>query len=980
MSEDTHETATAGDPASPGTDHAAETPSASRPDDAPRTSMRTWITVIVLTISVIGSMVHQAGPQFKWNGWELESVNWRLWEWFIEDAAISFAYARNWAAGDGLVAFPGSERIEGYSNPLWVALMAFFYLFDVDGFVSSKWMAMVFGSITVLFTWRIAVETIDDEESWAPLIAPLILAACPPAAFWNAAGLENSLFNMTLAGGMWRTLVEAKRGGFPWSAVFFLLLAVTRPEAIMYGAWGGFLGMVLSLTAGRGLWPTARWLLVFFVPFVGYHALRYDYFAWAFPNTYYAKLGHRPFKPFGWAARGWKYIRGFGADTGTGWFMPLFFTGLVGLRGARAWIVPVASLLAAVFFLYPDAEITQDWEWWPKDMWAPDQDFWWEFRVWGLLAMALLMPVATLGHKQAPGRVMSWGMALLTLFFCIRSTGDWMNGYRWMSMLAVPMAVLFATGAEELADFAERVFARGGRTVRGWGTAGWLVATTITLAVLPGWYQHSEAFFAKRETGPFSVKRRAEHSDWVMERLFVWDQHIYNLDVDMGAHLYWSSHEMVDMAGLVDLTISHHNYGQRAVTQEYVFGERNPPWAHVHGGWARTSRIPTYPEWKQGYVELPGFPVSKRTNHMGNFVRRDLILVEDYDGPSGRRAPFEEGIWLAGFEVPSPEISVGKALYLEYALQYREASDREDIRVTAFLSDDQGHIHSFDVPTGYDWVPPSEWRVDETFVGKFAANTEREGLPPGLYDLGFVVFGGDGRVIPVKTETADGAPTRIPRRAVVGGVGDEPARFAVGEIRFPGIVRIGPPGTGERAAKADFDRAVQAAQEGRCEDAERSWSLARRHIPRAEQWHETHRAELADFMSDCWVGQAAAETDPHAAVPHMKRAKFWNHRNPNFWEQAAVTGDRLFQEGMGHKAAEDWTAAFEAFLHAVEVNPTLAWARRYAEEARDHRLGIDPESEAEKEKARQERLARIEEERKAREAERGADGEDGDDE
>ena len=47
-----------------------------------------------------------------------------VWLWYIDDAAISFSFARNLADGHGLVAQAGGERVEGYSNPLWVALMA----------------------------------------------------------------------------------------------------------------------------------------------------------------------------------------------------------------------------------------------------------------------------------------------------------------------------------------------------------------------------------------------------------------------------------------------------------------------------------------------------------------------------------------------------------------------------------------------------------------------------------------------------------------------------------------------------------------------------------------------------------------------------------------------------------------------------------------------------------------------------------------
>src|SRR5262249_23988574 len=38
--------------------------------------------------------------------------------WIVDDAAISWAYARSLATGHGLVAQPGVAPVEGYSNPL----------------------------------------------------------------------------------------------------------------------------------------------------------------------------------------------------------------------------------------------------------------------------------------------------------------------------------------------------------------------------------------------------------------------------------------------------------------------------------------------------------------------------------------------------------------------------------------------------------------------------------------------------------------------------------------------------------------------------------------------------------------------------------------------------------------------------------------------------------------------------------------------
>jgi hypothetical protein len=44
--------------------------------------------------------------------------------WIVDDAGISFAYARSLATGHGLVAQPGAAPVEGFSNPLWTLLLA----------------------------------------------------------------------------------------------------------------------------------------------------------------------------------------------------------------------------------------------------------------------------------------------------------------------------------------------------------------------------------------------------------------------------------------------------------------------------------------------------------------------------------------------------------------------------------------------------------------------------------------------------------------------------------------------------------------------------------------------------------------------------------------------------------------------------------------------------------------------------------------
>ena len=50
----------------------------------------------------------------------------------FDDAMISLTYARTFIQGHGLVWFPGAERVEGITNPLWTFWMAFLQILPVS--------------------------------------------------------------------------------------------------------------------------------------------------------------------------------------------------------------------------------------------------------------------------------------------------------------------------------------------------------------------------------------------------------------------------------------------------------------------------------------------------------------------------------------------------------------------------------------------------------------------------------------------------------------------------------------------------------------------------------------------------------------------------------------------------------------------------------------------------------------------------------
>ena len=902
-----------------------------------------------------------------------------LWTWYIEDAAISFAFARHLAAGQGLVAYPGGERVEGYSNPTWVLLMALFELVHVDGFWSSKLLAIGLGFGTVALTFRIARQARPDRQDATPALAVLLLAVNAQFEIWSSSGLENSLFCFLLALAIERTLAEAgdalvpgesARPRFPWSAIAFLLLALSRPEGIAYAAVGGFYGLWFTWADGRSLGGVFRWLVAFFVPWTAYQAWHGWYFAYAFPSTYYAKMGDKAFKPFAWDARGWKQIRDWAWTLGQGPLLPVYLFAIGGLR-ARSWLIAGALMLLLAWPLADRA--LGDARPFGVDIWAETVGTYAEVmvgaRVGALAVLALLAPLLAVDRPGARARMLSWSLAAVALAFALWANGDWMKAFRWMSMLAVPGSVLLAVGITELADAVQAQLSV--RIRERWSAPGVAFATLLFAAIVTPHIVHVVWFNQHRETGPFSVKKRVQHVQAAAERLHI--DRVRLLDIDQGAHLFWSGFEMMDIAGLVDVPMAQHEF-EKPFVREYVFEEKKPDFAHVHGGWAATSKIPQHPEWARDYVEMPGY--GAKTLHNGNFVRKDRIVdTGPWAGTPGRTVRFAgpEGAVLEGFELPADHVGQNQRLYLEIglALGVREAAVA-NVGLIVFLSDATGVAHSAWVPPGYDWYEPKDWADDERFHGRFSFDLP-DTLPSGTYDLGFVVIGSDGAVRPLDDDRQiardDGTSyvdPAAPPGAVVGAgrgalpgpafepdgslvlwsgtaeaaaAGRAPAVFAVGEVRFPGAVTIVSKEEADALSDGGVARAISSADAGDCATAMSEWDVARRRQTRRDDWLDAAKAKVSPPMGRC-LAQRALTGDGEAQIADLEAARVWAPDDAKVRNVGVAAGARLYAQGLSARDAADWQTSYARLRDALRVDPSLAWARRYAEEARDHRLGI----------------------------------------
>ena len=238
--------------------------------------------------------------------------------WVDDDAFISFRYARNLAQGHGLV-FNVGERVEGYTNFLWTAILSLFYREDPDLPRAAQLLGGIFSIATVGVLVLIG-RTGLLRPFRGPLVlvvGPLLLCLSEPWAAWTVGGLENVLSGFLLALCFWTYLLylgSGRRIALASCALSLALAVLNHPSNLLFAvALGGQLllqnidwGRQPQVEPARATWsdsaharrmPRAHALLfclVFLVPVSTWTVWRLGYYGDLLPNTFYAKVGFTP--------------------------------------------------------------------------------------------------------------------------------------------------------------------------------------------------------------------------------------------------------------------------------------------------------------------------------------------------------------------------------------------------------------------------------------------------------------------------------------------------------------------------------------------------------------------------------------------------------------------------------------------------------------------------------------------------------------
>jgi len=210
----------------------------------------------------------------------------------IDDVFISFRYAAHLAQGHGLAWNLDGAPVEGFSNFLWVIVLAGARLLGFDIIGASEILGFVLG-IANLWLFGILCRRLWPELRywWLPVV---MLALNPEWVMWTMSGLEIALFCLFLL--MCAVALTANKHQRIWLlSIGVAGLALTRPEGFALAAiplaCGWFADRRQPIRTRMSTYGIPAIVLV--AATLGIVLFRMSYFGYPLPNTVYAKGSER---------------------------------------------------------------------------------------------------------------------------------------------------------------------------------------------------------------------------------------------------------------------------------------------------------------------------------------------------------------------------------------------------------------------------------------------------------------------------------------------------------------------------------------------------------------------------------------------------------------------------------------------------------------------------------------------------------------
>ena len=538
----------------------------------------------------------------------LTSVSWFL----TDDAFISFRYVRNLLNGHGLV-FNVGERVEGYSNFLWVLeLAAVWRILDIRPEHAAPWLSVLFtaGTLALMLWWiaRLPGLRMRGLVAWCALA--LVCSSATFAVWTSGGGLETRQFTFFIvAAVVCLSLYRNRRWGLLAASLSLALASLTRPEGPLIAAccfaWFGALQLPAALNALRrdaepqGVdvssaiiaisrridWRGTLCLIAPFAVIVGAHFLfRYAYYGEWLPNTYYAKHVRL------WYESGFKYLWAAALETGLYLLLPLAWCAMKARwREARDGGYALILLIVAAHMLFLARLGGDHFEFRPLDFY------------WPLLAVPAVEGIARLGawiaaklrHIQTTMRGGAAGVFRAVPFFriifrLIALAKLDIDARLWTLLLFI-LALFYANAIQGalLLKSSYRGHVDRGHIELDAQNAGWLLAAPGMKALIAvsndlrddlyrqyiGMRFSGHRYFATRKIAKYQPYEK-------MERGIIPDDAITFVG-SIGINLYYMPElRVIDRHGLTDYTVARTPVHQPS-SSRFIAHERRPPLGYL---------------------------------------------------------------------------------------------------------------------------------------------------------------------------------------------------------------------------------------------------------------------------------------------------------------------------------------------------------------------------------------------------------------
>lgn len=200
-----------------------------------------------------------------------------------EDTFIYLRYALNAARGDGLV-FNRGEWVEGFSSPLWMAVLVGLAHLPLDLPMAASLASLACGAAVVALTPRLGARL--GLGPGGRVGAALLVALSHPFAWWARSGLDTTFYALMLTVFCLVYLdgeygpAAARPGRQRLGGLLLLRVAASRPEGVLLAPVVGWDRWRANDRAGL-----RRYAGVFLVGLAGLLLLRWMVYGALLPNT-----------------------------------------------------------------------------------------------------------------------------------------------------------------------------------------------------------------------------------------------------------------------------------------------------------------------------------------------------------------------------------------------------------------------------------------------------------------------------------------------------------------------------------------------------------------------------------------------------------------------------------------------------------------------------------------------------------------------